>query len=105
MPPSARAWARPASSASPWPKEYGGRAQSSLVRFVFTEEMLAGGAPCGAHWIADRQSGPQILRHGSEQAKRSIIPRICSGECFFGIGMSEPDSGSDLAAVRTRRTA
>jgi len=85
-----------------WPKEYGGRAQSSLVRFVVTEEMLAGGAPCGAHWIADRQSGPQILGHGSEKAKRSIIPRICSGECFFGIGMSEPDSGSDLAAVRTR---
>jgi len=85
-----------------WPKEYGGQAQSSLVRFVITEEMLAAGAPCGAHWIADRQSGPQILRHGSERAKRSIVPRICKGECFFGIGMSEPDSGSDLAAVRTR---
>jgi alkylation response protein AidB-like acyl-CoA dehydrogenase len=85
-----------------WPKEYGGHAQSSLTRFVITEEMLAGGAPCGAHWIADRQSGPQILRHGGERAKREIIPRICRGECFFGIGMSEPDSGSDLAAVRTR---
>lgn len=85
-----------------WPKEYGGQALSSLVRFVITEEMLAGGAPCGAHWIADRQSGPQILRHASERAKRSILSRICSGECFFGIGMSEPDSGSDLAAVRTR---
>ncbi len=85
-----------------WPKEYGGHAQSSLVRFVVTEEMLAAGAPCGAHWIADRQSGPQILRHGSERARREILPRICAGNCFFGIGMSEPDSGSDLAAVRTR---
>jgi alkylation response protein AidB-like acyl-CoA dehydrogenase len=86
------------------PREYGGHALSSLVRFVVTEEMLAAGAPCGAHWIADRQSGPQILRHGTEAAKRAILPRICLGECYFGIGMSEPDSGSDLAAVRTRAT-
>jgi alkylation response protein AidB-like acyl-CoA dehydrogenase len=85
-----------------WPKDYGGQALSGLVRFVITAEMLAAGAPCGAHWIADRQSGPQILRHGSERAKRHILPRICRGECYFGIGMSEPNSGSDLAAVRTR---
>jgi alkylation response protein AidB-like acyl-CoA dehydrogenase len=87
-----------------WPREYGGQELSSLVRFVITEEMLAAGAPCGAHWIADRQSGPQILAHGSERAKREILPRIARGECYFGIGMSEPDSGSDLAAVRTRAT-
>jgi alkylation response protein AidB-like acyl-CoA dehydrogenase len=85
-----------------WPTQYGGQALSSLVRYVITQEMLAAGAPCAAHWIADRQSGPQILRHGSERAKLLILPRICRGECFFGIGMSEPDSGSDLAAVRTR---
>jgi alkylation response protein AidB-like acyl-CoA dehydrogenase len=85
-----------------WPKAYGGQELSSLVRFVITEEMLAAGAPCGAHWIADRQSGPQILRYGSERARAEILPRIVHGECFFGIGMSEPDSGSDLAAVRTR---
>ncbi|HEY0440957.1 MAG TPA: acyl-CoA dehydrogenase family protein [Xanthobacteraceae bacterium] len=85
-----------------FPEAYGGHERSSLVRFVVTEEMLAAGAPCGAHWIADRQSGPQIARHGSEAAKRSILPRIARGECFFGIGMSEPNSGSDLAAVRTR---
>ena len=85
-----------------WPKEYGGQGLSSLVRFVITEEMLAAGAPCFAHWVADRQSGPQILRNGTERARRELLPRICRGECFFGIGMSEPDSGSDLAAVRTR---
>ena len=85
-----------------WPRDYGGQGLSPLVRFVITREMLAAGAPCGAHWVADRQSGPQILRHGSERARRDILPRICRGECFFGIGMSEPDSGSDLAAVRTR---
>ena len=85
-----------------WPKRYGGGEYSNLQRFVMTEEMLAAGAPGGAHWIADRQSGPQILKHGSERARELILPRIAAGECFFGIGMSEPDSGSDLAAARTK---
>jgi len=87
-----------------WPKAYGGRELSGLARFAVTAEMLAAGAPTFAHWIADRQSGPQILAHGSERARREILPRICRGECFFGIGMSEPNSGSDLAAVRTKAT-
>lgn len=87
-----------------WPKEYGGQDASSLTRFVITEELLAAGSPCGAHWIADRQSGPQILRHGSERARREILPRVARGECYFGIGMSEPNAGSDLAAVRTKAT-
>ncbi|WP_346771343.1 acyl-CoA dehydrogenase family protein [Bradyrhizobium sp. 192] len=85
-----------------WPKRYGGGEYSNLQRFVATEEMLAAGAPGGAHWIADRQSGPQILKHGSERARELILPRIAAGECYFGIGMSEPDSGSDLAAARTK---
>ncbi|PSO16958.1 acyl-CoA dehydrogenase family protein [Bradyrhizobium sp. MOS003] len=85
-----------------WPKRYGGGEYSNLQRFVMTEEMLAAGAPGGAHWIADRQSGPQILKHGSERARELILPRIAAGECYFGIGMSEPDSGSDLAAARTK---
>ena len=87
-----------------WPKQYGGHERSALERYVVTEEMLAGGAPVGAHWVADRQSGNQILRHGSERAKQLILPKIAAGACFFAIGMSEPDSGSDLAAVRTRAT-
>ena len=64
--------------------------------------MLAAGAPVSAHWIADRQSGPSILRFGTEEQKQNFLPRIARGECFFCIGMSEPDSGSDLASVRTR---
>jgi alkylation response protein AidB-like acyl-CoA dehydrogenase len=86
------------------PEAYGGHGRSALEKFVVTEEMLAGGAPVFAHWIADRQSSMQILHHGSDRARREILPRIARGECFFGIGMSEPDSGSDLAAVRTRAT-
>jgi acyl-CoA dehydrogenase len=67
-----------------------------------TEELLAAGAPVGAHWVADRQSGPLLLRFGTEGLRQQILPRITAGECFFCIGMSEPDSGSDLASIRTK---
>ena len=73
-------------------------------RFVLVEELLAAGAPVAAHWIADRQSGPLILKYGTEAQKDFYLPRICAGAVFFCIGMSEPDSGSDLASVRTRAT-
>ncbi len=85
-----------------WPKAYGGHERSAFERYVVLEEMLAAGAPVGFHWIADRQSGPNILRNGTEAQRQSILPRIAAGECCFCIGMSEPDSGSDLAAARTR---
>ncbi len=85
-----------------WPKTYGGHERSALERYVVLEEMLAAGAPVGYHWVADRQSGPNILRNGTETQRELILPRIAAGECSFCIGMSEPDSGSDLAAARTR---
>ena len=85
-----------------FPKKYGGNERTALERYVVTEELLASGAPVAAHWIADRQSGRQILRYGNEEQKKSIIPKITAGECFFAIGMSEPDSGSDLASVKTK---
>ncbi|MEV5575147.1 acyl-CoA dehydrogenase family protein [Spirillospora sp. NPDC052269] len=84
------------------PVEYGGRGRSALERFVVIEELLAAGAPVAAHWIADRQMGPSILANGTDEQKRAFLPAIGRGECFFAIGMSEPDSGSDLASVRTR---
>ena len=87
-----------------FPKKYGGNEKTTLERYIVTEELLASGAPVAAHWIADRQSGSQILRYGTEEQKQSIIPKITSGECFFAIGMSEPDSGSDLASVKTKAT-
>ena len=85
-----------------WPQAYGGQEKSFLERFVVLEEMLAAGAPVAAHWMADRQSGPLLLRFGTEEQKQSILPGICRGEIYFCIGMSEPDSGSDLASVRSR---
>ena len=85
-----------------WPKKYGGHERTTLERYVVVEELLAAGAPVAAHWIADRQSGPQILRHGSEAARQRFIRPITSGNMFFCIGMSEPNSGSDLASITTQ---
>src|SRR5487761_273354 len=85
-----------------WPERYGGHGRGVLERYVVTEELLAAGAPVGAHWIADRQSAPLILRFGTEAQRHEFLPGIARGEVYFCIGMSEPDSGSDLAAVRTR---
>jgi Acyl-CoA dehydrogenase, N-terminal domain/Acyl-CoA dehydrogenase, middle domain len=85
-----------------WPKQYGGGERTALERYVVLEEMLAVGAPVAAHWIGDRQSGPLILRLGTEEQRREFLPRIVSGEMAFAIGLSEPDSGSDLASLRTR---
>jgi alkylation response protein AidB-like acyl-CoA dehydrogenase len=87
------------------PKSYGGAELDAFARFVVVEELLCAGAPVAAHWIADRQSGPLILRYGSDEQKRDYLPRICRAEAFFCIGMSEPGSGSDLASVRTRAEA
>jgi alkylation response protein AidB-like acyl-CoA dehydrogenase len=83
------------------PAEYGGSDATAVERFVVVEELLAAGAPITAHWIADRQIAPSILRYGSEAQRRRFLPAIAAGECFFSIGMSEPDAGSDLAAVRS----
>jgi alkylation response protein AidB-like acyl-CoA dehydrogenase len=85
-----------------WPKQYGGHERSALERYVVTEELLAAGAPVAAHWVADRQSGPLLLKFGTEEQRRRVLPGIARGETYFAIGMSEPDSGSDLASVRTR---
>ena len=86
------------------PREHGGGGRSLFARFVLVEELLRAGAPVAAHWIADRQSAPHILKFGTPAQAAFYLPRICRGEAFFCIGMSEPGSGSDLASVRTRAT-
>lgn len=87
-----------------WPDRYGGGNESELARFVVLEELLAAGAPVAAHWIAERQTGPLLLRIGSEGQKMKFLPGIARGEVYFSIGMSEPDSGSDLASIQTTAT-
>lgn len=85
-----------------WPKKYGGGERPSIERYIVTEEMLAAGAPVSGHWIADRQTGPLLLKYGTEEQKQFFLPSIAKGECFFAIGLSEPNAGSDLAAIQSR---
>ena len=85
-----------------WPKEYGGQGRSHVDRLILTEEMLRYGAPAACHWFGDRQVGGTILSFGSEELKREFLPRIVAGEAYFGLGMSEPGAGSDLASMQTR---
>jgi len=87
-----------------WPKQYGGHERSHLERYVVTEEMLAHHAPTRHYSTADRQSGPVILRYGQQPIKEEILPRIALGELCFCIGLSEPNSGSDVFAASTRAT-
>lgn len=85
-----------------WPRRYGGHERSAFERYVVLEEMLVAGAPVAAHWIGDRQTGPLLLRYGTEEQRRRWLPLLARGEIGCCIGMSEPDTGSDLASVRTR---
>ena len=85
-----------------WPTQYGGRGGNAFDTLTINEELLAAGAPVGAHWIAARQSAPLLMRFGNEAQRQEFLPRIAAGSTYFAIGMSEPDVGSDLASVRSR---
>lgn len=85
-----------------WPRKYGGRELSYLERHVVAEELLAAGAPIRAHWVADRQSGSMLLKYGNDGLCGKLLPEIARGECYFCIGMSEANSGSDLFSIRSR---
>jgi acyl-CoA dehydrogenase len=87
-----------------WPKKYGGHERSFLERYVVTEEFRVANAPVRLHFVADRQSGPILLKYAPEHVRMDILPRICRGELCFVIGMSEPGSGSDLFAAKTKAT-
>ncbi|GAI34615.1 unnamed protein product [marine sediment metagenome] len=66
--------------------------------------MLRYGAPAACHWFADRQIGGSIIAFGTEEQKKELLPRILRGEAYVGLGMSEPEAGSDLASLQTRAT-
>ncbi len=87
-----------------WPKKYGGQERSFLERYVVTEEFRVANAPSRVFFTADRQSGPTLIKYANDEIKQKILPKICAGECCFGIGMSEPGSGSDLFAAKTKAT-
>ena len=84
------------------PRRYGGSERGYFDRYIVTEELLAAGMPVAAHWITDRQTAPLLMTHGTETQRERFLPGICAGTVFFSIGMSEPNAGSDLAAIQTR---
>src|SRR3984957_8048847 len=87
-----------------WAKKYRGHESSFLQRHVGNEGKRGGQAPPRPFFAAARQSGPVLLKYANERIKMDILPRICRGEVCFAIGMSEPNSGSDLFAAKTKAT-
>lgn len=86
------------------PTNLGGAGMTLADRRIIGEELLAAGAPVAAHWFAERQMAPSFLRHGSREQQLEWIPRIVKGQAYFAVGLSEPDSGSDLGSLRTKAT-
>ena len=85
-----------------WPVEFGGGGRPPIERLIVAEEMISAGAPIAASWFADRQMGPTLMTYGTPDQVNELLPRILSGETTWCIGMSEPEAGSDLAALKTR---
>ena len=87
-----------------WPKDHGGQGRPFVDRLILTEEMLRYGAPAACHWFADRQIGGAVVHYGTDEQKKELLPMILRGEAYVGLGMSEPDAGSDLASLKTKAT-
>jgi alkylation response protein AidB-like acyl-CoA dehydrogenase len=85
-----------------WPREYGGRGASLMEQVIYQEEMDRADAPRQIGWFGITMGGPVLIQIGSEAQKRRYIPRILNGEEIWCQGYSEPNAGSDLAALRTR---
>ena len=84
-----------------WPTEHGGGGRPAIDRLIIGEELIAAGAPIAAMWFADRQMGPTLIAFGRDDQQAEFLPGILAGETTWCIGMSEPEAGSDLAALRT----
>ncbi len=84
-----------------WPKEYGGKGLSTMENVVLAEEFARAKAPLRADFFGDTLVGPTILQHGTEAQKQEFLPKIMKGEMAWCQGFSEPDSGSDLASLKT----
>ncbi|MGW2019357.1 acyl-CoA dehydrogenase family protein [Streptomyces sp. NPDC001927] len=85
-----------------WPKEYGGRGASIEEQIAFHEEYALADAPARVNHIGEQLLGPTLIDHGTEEQKARFLPPIRAVEELWCQGYSEPDAGSDLAAVRTR---
>ncbi len=85
-----------------WPREYGGQARSMVEQLIFTDAAAVAGVP--VPYLTLNTVGPTIMRYGTDEQKDYFLPRILAGDLHFSIGYSEPDSGTDLASLRTRAT-
>jgi len=84
-----------------WPEEYGGKGLDTMQGVVLAEEFARAKAPMRADFFGDTLVGPTILMNGTEEQKKFFLPKIMSGEMRWCQGFSEPDSGSDLASLKT----
>ena len=84
-----------------WPKEFGGGGRPPIDRLIVGEEMIKAGAPIAASWFGDRQMGPALIQYGTKEQQEQFLPDILAGKSTWCIGMSEPNSGSDLASLKT----
>ncbi|MDQ3177035.1 MAG: acyl-CoA dehydrogenase family protein [Actinomycetota bacterium] len=84
-----------------WPAEHGGGGRHPMDRLIVGEELIMAGAPIASMWFADRQMGPSLIAYGREDQRAEFLPGILSGDTTWCIGMSEPNAGSDLAALKT----
>jgi len=83
-----------------WPVEYGGQERSTVEQFIFYDEAQRAGCPVPT--IPLNTVAPTLMRYGTQKQKNDFLPRILRGEIDFAIGYTEPDAGTDLAALRTR---
>jgi alkylation response protein AidB-like acyl-CoA dehydrogenase len=83
-----------------WPVEYGGQGRSQIEQFIFFDESMRSGAP--VPMLTINTVGPTLMKHASEKLRNFFLPRILSGDIHFSIGYTEPNAGTDLAALTTR---
>ena len=101
-----RSWSRTTAEAGwgaiAWPREYGGRGATLLEQLAYLEETVRARAPLPVNIIGLNNIAPAIMQYGTEQQKRSLLPRMMRADDIWCQGMSEPEAGSDLASLRTR---
>jgi alkylation response protein AidB-like acyl-CoA dehydrogenase len=85
-----------------WPNEYGGRGATVLEQLVYTEETTRARAPLPLNVIGMNNIAPAIMQYGTEEQKTTLLPQMMRADDIWCQGMSEPEAGSDLAALRTR---
>ena len=83
-----------------WPAEYGGRGFGQVEQQIFADEALRADVPLPS--VTLQTVGPTLLEHGTREQKDFFLPKILAGEIHFAIGYTEPEAGTDLAALRTR---